>query len=77
MATKIDAELQDDDRLWDAFLSRDRALDGAVYCAVRSTGIYCRPTCPARRPDRLQVKFFFNRSGGERGGLSCLPALLS
>lgn len=77
MATKIDAELQDEDRLWNAFLSRDRALDGAVYCAVRSTGIYCRPTCPARRPDRLQVKFYFTTTeaseAGYRACLRCFP----
>ena len=67
----------DEDRLWEAFLSRDRSLDGAVVCAVRSTGIYCRPTCPARRPGRSQVRFFLTpedaRTAGFRACLRCLP----
>lgn len=67
----------DEDRLWQAFLSRDRNLDGAVVCAVRSTRIYCRPTCPARRPDRSQVSFFRTpgeaRAAGFRACLRCLP----
>lgn len=65
------------DRLWEAFLLRDRSLDGAFVCAVRSTGIYCRPTCPARRPRRSQVRFFGTpeeaRSDGYRACLRCLP----
>ena len=71
------ATVMDEDRLWEAFLSRDRSLDGAVVCAVRSTGIYCRPTCPARRPGRSQVRFFRTaeeaRAAGFRACLRCLP----
>ena len=67
----------DADRLWQAFLTRDRSIDGVVFCAVRSTGIYCRPTCPARRPDRRQVRFFLTpaeaRDAGYRACLRCLP----
>ena len=67
----------DPDRLWDAFLAHDRSLDGAVVCAVRSTGIYCRPTCPARRPHRSQVRFYFSteeaREAGYRACLRCFP----
>ena len=33
-----------------AVKSRDRRFDGVFYCAVRTTGIYCRPSCPARTP---------------------------
>ncbi len=73
--TKLD--IRDTDLLWEAFVSRDRTLDGAVVCAVRSTGIYCRPTCPARRPHRSQVSFFRTpqeaRSAGFRACLRCLP----
>ena len=73
--TKVD--IRDADRLWEAFVSRDRSLDGAVFCAVRSTGIYCRPICPARRPHRSQVSFFRTpdeaRSAGFRACLRCLP----
>ncbi len=43
---------------WQAVLSRDRSSDGSFVYAVRSTGIYCRPSCPSRRPGRDQVVFF-------------------
>ncbi len=45
-------------RLWRAVTSRDSRLDGVFVYAVRSTGVYCRPSCPARRPGRGQVVFF-------------------
>ncbi len=40
------------DRLWQAVLSRDGRFDGAFVYGVRSTGIFCRPSCPSRRPGR-------------------------
>ena len=43
---------------WDAVLRRDENFDGRFVYAVRSTGIYCRPTCPSRKPSRNQVIFF-------------------
>src|SRR5690242_14105410 len=43
---------------WQAVLTRDRNSDGDFVYAVRSTGIYCRPSCPSRRPKREQVLFF-------------------
>ena len=43
---------------WDAVLARDRELDGSFVYAVRSTGVYCRPSCPSRRPRRDRVVFF-------------------
>ena len=39
-----------DDQAWGAFERRDRAWDGRIIGAVKTTGIYCRPSCPARRP---------------------------
>ena len=47
-----------EDSLWQAVLARDARLSGAFVYGVRSTGIYCRPTCPSRRPRREQVVFF-------------------
>ena len=41
-----------------ATLERDAAYDGVFYTAVRTTGIFCRPTCPARKPDPNNVSFF-------------------
>jgi AraC family transcriptional regulator of adaptative response/methylated-DNA-[protein]-cysteine methyltransferase len=46
------------DARWAAVQARDRASDGRFVYAVRSTGIYCRPSCPSRRPRRNQVQFF-------------------
>ena len=54
--------------LWDAVLSRDASRDGSFVFAVRSTGIYCRPSCPARRPRREQVQFFQLPEAAEQAG---------
>src|SRR6267142_1926287 len=58
--------------LWNAVISRDASRDGSFVFAVRSTGIYCRPSCPARRPRREQVVFFHIPEAAERAGFrSC------
>jgi AraC family transcriptional regulator of adaptative response/methylated-DNA-[protein]-cysteine methyltransferase len=54
--------------MWNAVLERDASRDGSFVFAVRSTGIYCRPSCPARRPRREQVKFFQVPEAAEREG---------
>ncbi len=46
-----------DDDLYAALLARDARHDGAVFVAVRTTGIFCRLTCPARKPLRANVTF--------------------
>ncbi|HJU89808.1 MAG TPA: bifunctional DNA-binding transcriptional regulator/O6-methylguanine-DNA methyltransferase Ada [Gemmatimonadaceae bacterium] len=56
------------DRKWQAVLARDRRSDGAFVYAVRSTRIYCRPSCPSRRPKREQVVFFDAPALAEREG---------
>jgi len=53
---------------WRAVLARDRRFDGAFVYAVRSTGIYCRPSCGSRRPRRDQVTFFPIPEAAERAG---------
>src|SRR5437868_10972399 len=53
---------------WSAVLARDAGFDGAFVYAVRSTGIYCRPTCPSRRPQRHQVEFFALPETAEHAG---------
>ena len=53
---------------WRAVLARDARADGAFVFAVRSTGIYCRPSCPARRPGRSQVAFFDDPAAAEQAG---------
>ena len=46
-----------DDAKWAAVLVRDVAFDGHFVTAVETTGIYCRPSCPAKRPNRANVRF--------------------
>ncbi len=54
--------------LWEAVRTRNAAADGAFVYAVRSTGIYCRPSCPSRRPDAARVRFFRLPAAAERAG---------
>ena len=67
----------DQDAAWSAFEARDRSWDGRVIGAVRTTGIYCKPSCPARRPKRENVEFFHSsaqaRAAGYRPCLRCKP----
>lgn len=53
---------------WDAVAARDCSMDGVFYYAVLSTGIYCRPSCPSKRPRRENVVFFRVRDAAERAG---------
>lgn len=53
---------------WDAVAARDRAMDGVFFYAVISTGVYCRPSCPSKRPRRENVVFFRARAAAEHAG---------
>src|SRR4051794_13945737 len=70
-----------DERKWSAVLLRDSSCDGQFVFAVSSTGIYCRPSCAARRPRRENVQFFPAPDAAERAGyracLRCRPKALS
>ena len=63
---------------WQAVMARDRRFDGAFVYAVRSTGIYCRPSCASRRPRHSQVTFYPIPEAAEREGYRacrrCHPA---
>ena len=67
----------DADTAWAAFMRRDRTWDGRIIGAVKTTGIYCKPSCPARRPKREHVEFFATgeeaRAAGYRSCLRCKP----
>ncbi len=67
----------DADTAWAAFMRRDRDWDGRVIGAVKTTGIYCKPSCPARRPKREHVEIFATgdeaRAAGFRPCLRCKP----
>jgi AraC family transcriptional regulator, regulatory protein of adaptative response / methylated-DNA-[protein]-cysteine methyltransferase len=58
----------DPDLCWQAVCARDAACDGQFVFAVRSTGIYCRPSCPARRPLRANVSFHPAPANAEAAG---------
>ena len=66
-----------DDLAWAAFERRDRSYDGRVIGAVTTTGIYCKPSCPARHPKREHVRFYQTageaRAAGFRACLRCTP----
>jgi AraC family transcriptional regulator of adaptative response/methylated-DNA-[protein]-cysteine methyltransferase len=74
------AEAADDQR-WNAVLARDAARDGEFVFAVSSTGVYCRPSCAARRPRRENVQFFVRPEEAEQAGyracLRCRPKSFS
>jgi AraC family transcriptional regulator of adaptative response / DNA-3-methyladenine glycosylase II len=62
---------------YEAFRRRDPAWDGMVFVAVKTTGIYCRPVCPARTPLKRNVTFYRSAASAERAGfrpcLRCRP----
>jgi AraC family transcriptional regulator, regulatory protein of adaptative response / DNA-3-methyladenine glycosylase II len=63
----MDAGL-DHERCYRAVASRDARFDGTFYTAVRTTGIYCRPSCPALTPGRANVTFFRTAAAAQRAG---------
>ena len=63
MATAKDREM-----FYQAMLSRDRRFDGRFFVGVTTTGVYCRPICPAPKPKFENVKFYSSAAGAEAGG---------
>src|SRR3974377_2089227 len=60
-------------KVWEALASRDHSFDGVFYVGVLTTGVYCKPSCPARRPLRQNVRFYPTPKAAERDGLrACL-----
>jgi len=58
----------DFDRCWQAVAAGDARFDGGVFCGVTSTGIYCRPSCPARTPKRENVRFYATAAAAQVAG---------
>src|SRR5260370_25909184 len=56
------------EKQWKVVLARDANADGKFVYAVGSTGIFCRATCPSRRPKRKLVEFFATPAAAERAG---------
>jgi AraC family transcriptional regulator of adaptative response / DNA-3-methyladenine glycosylase II len=63
--------------MYRAIAARDRRFEGRFVVAVHTTGIYCRPGCPARTPKRENIRFYLTaagaRSAGFRACLRCRP----
>ena len=57
-----------DEERWDAVARRDGAADGAFYYSVRTTGVYCRPSCASRAARRENVAFHLTRADAEQAG---------
>lgn len=76
MKTKHDV-VPDLDLFWEAVQKRDSEMDGVFFYGVTTTGIYCRPSCPSRRPLRKHWRVFGDAADAERGGyracLRCRP----
>jgi AraC family transcriptional regulator, regulatory protein of adaptative response / methylated-DNA-[protein]-cysteine methyltransferase len=74
---ELDEMIQSAELRWQAVVERDRSLDGAFVFGVSSTGVFCRPSCPARRPRRKNVRFFDHAMAAEQAGyracLRCRP----
>ena len=75
------AKLETADPRWDAVVARDSRHDGQFVFAVATTGVYCRPSCAARRPRRENVQFFARPEAAEQAGfracLRCRPKAIS
>src|SRR6187455_1501399 len=71
--------LPDSDKLYRALAARDPRFDGVFFVAVTSTGIYCRPICPAKTPREANCRFFNTPQEAEQAGfrpcLRCRPEL--
>ena len=69
--------IEDPDRCYQAAQSKDARFDGWFFCAVTSTGIYCRPSCPARTPKRENMRFYATAAAAQQAGfracLRCRP----
>ena len=70
-------DIEDTEACYRAVKSRDRRFDGVFYTAVTSTGIYCRPSCPAITPQRRNVRFYRTAAAAQAAGFRackrCLP----
>ncbi|HVQ36573.1 MAG TPA: Ada metal-binding domain-containing protein, partial [Pyrinomonadaceae bacterium] len=73
MKEQMNLLLDNQEAQWQAVLAKDARSDGQFVFAVSSTGIYCRPSCPSRRPRRERVSFFSLPEAAEKAGFrACL-----
>lgn len=67
-SSRSTAAASGDDARWEAIVRRDRAADGTFVYAVKTTGVYCRPSCPSRRAHRGNVTFHPTCAAAEKAG---------
>src|SRR4029077_12919855 len=60
--------IEDEERCYRALDAKDARFDGWFFCGVTSTGIYCRPSCPARTPKRQNVSFYASAAAAQGAG---------
>src|SRR6266513_4292263 len=65
---RTDAAFDTNEDKWAAIRNRDPLADGRFFYAVRTTGVYCRPSCAARLPNRENISFFSTRDEAEGDG---------
>ena len=69
----VSEEVLDQEACWVALSNRDKSFDSRFYVGVLTTGVYCRPSCGSRRPNRENVRFFPSTSEAKKAGLrACL-----
>ncbi|WP_321796559.1 bifunctional DNA-binding transcriptional regulator/O6-methylguanine-DNA methyltransferase Ada [Caballeronia sp. J97] len=68
MKTATDSVFSSDENRWQAVVDRDERADGAFFFAVRTTGVFCRPSCASRAPRRENVEFFQTTDAAEAAG---------
>jgi AraC family transcriptional regulator of adaptative response / DNA-3-methyladenine glycosylase II len=64
----LSGTVMDDEQRYTALLSRDARFDGVFFCAVRTTGVYCRPSCPAITPKRVNIVFYRTAAAAQQTG---------
>jgi len=67
-ALSFASDAMENDPRWKAVAARDREADGTFYYSVKTTGVYCRPSCGARLPNAKNVRFHLTRDDAERAG---------
>lgn len=56
------------DEMWEKIIACDRKYDGLFFTAVKTTKIYCRPSCRSRKPKKINVQFYYNIKEVEKAG---------
>src|SRR5262245_6768721 len=68
MQTGSTKRFQSNDDRWQAVADRDKTADGKFFYSVRTTGVYCRPSCPGRLARRENVRFHLTSEDAEKAG---------